>query len=483
MNVQASRLKIAHAAVVVLAATSPPAAAQPSPSPSPSTSTDQPPPGRELTAADVAGAPQPGDETGQIDVENRDSTARRALRGVLYVPKVLVEIVLTPFQLPIWAYDRYHLKDLYDRVFFNEDRTLGVVPTASYATQFGFTVGAKLMATDLAGQREYLWASAQFGGTYQQAFQAYVDSGDRLGDHVLLSLYGAYEKHPKDIFYGIGNQGETPEPPMPVDPYLVPVAVKTRFRQRIERFVGAIDWRMLDSLHLVSSNEVADRHFSPSTTGESINEIFNTATLVGWPSAKYFYTELALRYDTRSRYNLFEPAPFYSVGTLIEGWGGFNHALDDLPDYWRYGLNFQHFFRLAESPRVLMLRFRGEAVSAGLDDVPFDMLPRLGGPRDLRGYTPDRFRDRVAWFGTVEYSWDLSNYVAAALFTDVGRVYPSLDDITYKHMRAGFGFALRFHGENSFWLDTSLATSVDGGVQATASFDPIYLIRSRARRR
>jgi hypothetical protein len=479
MTVQEVRLKIAHAAVALLAATAPPAAAQPAPPPA----ANPPAADRQATVADVAGAPQPGAESGRVDVEDRDSTARRALRGVLYVPKVLVEIVLAPFQVPVWAYDRYHLKELYYRTFYNEDRTLGVVPTAAYATDFGFTAGAKFVATDLAGQREALWASAQFGGAYQQAFQAYVDSGDRLGDHLLVSLFGAYEKHPKDIFYGIGNHGETAEPPMPVDPYLVPVAVKTRFRQRIERFVGAIDWRMFDDLQLVSSNEVADRHFSPSTTGESINEIFNTGTLVGWPSTKYFYTELALRYDTRGRYNLFEPAPFYSLGTLAEAWGGFNHALDDLPDYWRYGLNFQHFFRLAESPRVLMLRFRGEAVSAGLDDVPFDMLPRLGGPRDLRGYTPDRFRDRVAWYGTAEYSWDLSNYVAAALFTDVGRVYPSLDDITYKHMRCGFGFALRFHGENSFWLDTSIASSIDGGVQVTATFDPIYLIRPRARRR
>src|SRR5580765_1243170 len=124
------RLKIAHAAVAVLAATAPPAAAQPAPAPA----ADQPPASRELTAADVAGAPQPGDESGQIDVSNRDSTARRALRGVLYVPRVLVQIVLAPFQVPVWAYDRYHLRDLYYRTFYNEDRTLGLIPTATYET-------------------------------------------------------------------------------------------------------------------------------------------------------------------------------------------------------------------------------------------------------------------------------------------------------------------------------------------------------------
>src|SRR4051812_11263221 len=147
MIVQESRLKIAHAAIAVLAATAPPAAAQPAPAPAPA-------------PADLTGAPLPGDESGRIDAWDRDSTARRALRGVLYVPKVLVEIVLAPVQLPVWAYDRYHLSDLYYRIFYNEDRTIGLIPTASYATEFGFTVGAKFVATDLLGERENLWASA-----------------------------------------------------------------------------------------------------------------------------------------------------------------------------------------------------------------------------------------------------------------------------------------------------------------------------------
>lgn len=479
MNVHAFRLKIAHAVMAVLAATAPPAAAQPAPAPA----AEQPPANRELTAADVAGAPPPGGESGRLDVEDRDSTARRALRGVLYVPKVVVEIVLAPFQLPVWAYDHYHLKERYYRLFYNEDRTIGLIPTATYASELGFTAGLKFLDTDLVGQQEYLWASAQAGGAYQYAFAGYVDSGDRLGDHLLLSLFGEYVKRPKDIFYGIGNHSTTEQPPFPVDPYTTEVTVRTRFRQRIKRFVGSIDWRIFDDLHLVSANELADRAFSPATTGTPINDVFNTATLAGWPSTYYFYAEGALRYDTRGRYNLFEPAPFYSLGTLAELWGGRTFQFNDDPDYYRYGLNLQHFFRLGASPRVIMLRYRGEGVTGSEFDVPFAMLPLLGGPLSLRGYAPQRFRDRVAMFGTVEYTWDLSYYVAAALFADVGRVYHSLDDLTYKNMRAGFGLSLRFFGENSFWLDASLATSVDGGVQGTVTFDPIYLIRPRVRRR
>ncbi|HEX3763735.1 MAG TPA: BamA/TamA family outer membrane protein [Kofleriaceae bacterium] len=479
MTVYESGLKIAHAAIVLLAATAPPVAAQPAPAPAP----DAAAPRGELTATEVAGAPAPGEESGRIDVPDRDSAARRTARAVLYVPKVLVEIVLAPFQLPIWAYDRYHLRDLYYRTFYNEDRTIGLVPIATYETDFGFSVGARFLATDVAGENEQATVSAEFGGSYHQAFQGYMNSGDRLGDHVLLELYGEYQKRPRDIFYGIGNGDTTPRPPVPVDPYTTPVTLRTRFRQRIERIVGVINARLFDDLYLVSSNERGDRAYSPAHYGTPINEVFDTATLAGWPSTSYFYSELALRFDTRGRYNLFEPGPYLSVGTLAELWGGRNLRFNDNPDYWRYGLNLQHFIRLGEGPRVVALRFRGEGVSGSLTDVPFAQLPRLGGPRDLRGYTTDRFRDRVAAVGSAEYSWDLSYNVAAALFVDVGRVYSSIEDMTYHDLRCGFGLSLRFFSETSFWMDFTLASSVDGGVQVTASFDPVYLVRPRVRRR
>lgn len=479
MTVYESGLKIAHAAIALLAATAPPVAAQPAPAPPPDATGE---PG-ELTAADVAGAPVPGDESGRVDVPERDSTARRTARAVLWVPRKLVEIILAPFQLPIWAYDRYQLKDLYYWAFYNEDRTLGLVPIATYETDFGFSVGARLIANNVAGDNEQASLSAQFGGAYHQAYQGYLNSGDRLGDRVQLELYGEYEKRPRDIFYGIGNVSTTTRPAMPVDPYVVPVAYETRFRQRIERIAGVINARLFGDLYLASSNERGDRAFSPATYGTPIDEVFKTSTLVGWPSTSYFYSELALRFDTRGRYNLFEPAPFLSVGTLAELWGGRTLWFDGNPDFWRYGLNLQHFIRIGEGPRVIALRFRGEGVSGSLADVPFAMLPRLGGPRDLRGYTTDRFRDRVAAVGSVEYNWDLAYNIAAALFVDVGRVYSSIEDMTYHDLRCGFGVSLRFFSETSFWLDLSLASSVNGGVQVTASFDPVYLIKSRVRRR
>jgi len=91
------------------------------------------------TAATVADAPRPGQESGRADeVDPGDSAARIAARGVLFVPKVAVDVVLSPVRGLVWANDRYKLEDLYWRVFFNDARTVGLYPTATFQSGLPF---------------------------------------------------------------------------------------------------------------------------------------------------------------------------------------------------------------------------------------------------------------------------------------------------------------------------------------------------------
>jgi len=54
-------------------------------------------------------------------------------------------------------------------------------------------------------------------------------------------------------------------------------------------------------------------------------------------------------------------------------------------DFWRYGIELQHNWRLARGPRVLTVRLRGTGVTGERDEVPFTELPALGGGSVLRG--------------------------------------------------------------------------------------------------
>jgi hypothetical protein len=439
---------------------------------------------REITAADVAGAPAPGDESGRIDAgEGGDSAVRRGLRGALFVPKVAVDAVLSPLRLSAWALDRYHLDELYNRVFFNDALTIGLVPTAAFESGFGINAGARFVDRDLFGAREHLSVAASTGGRYSQSYKAQLRSGDRLGDHLALELDGQYELRPQDPFYGIGNHDDSARPLAPVDPLVDPTAVDTRYREQLARVAAVIDVRLIDSFHVRNSSELTDRTFSASDTGVPIDMVYDPAMLVGYGGVRYAYSELELRFDDRRRANVLEPQPFYSRGSLAAVFAGRIHRLDNAPDYWRYGVDLQHFVRLDEGPRVLAFRLRGEAVSGALSEVPFTELPQLGGSGDLRGYPTDRFRDRALAVGSVEYEWDLSNQISASVFVDAGRVFPSIDELALGDLRVGYGVALQGHTTNSFALQASLASSRDGGLFLNLSFNPVFNLDERVRRR
>ena len=101
------------------------------------------------TAASVAGAPAPGQESGRVDDDPGDSAARWTLRGLLFVPRVAVEVVDAPIRGGLWLNERYDVADLYYRVFFNDARTIGLVPTGSFDTGFGWTAGARFIDREI----------------------------------------------------------------------------------------------------------------------------------------------------------------------------------------------------------------------------------------------------------------------------------------------------------------------------------------------
>jgi len=437
----------------------------------------------ETTAADVAGAPVPGDESGRIDGgDSGDSLLRRGVRGILFVPKVAVDVALSPVRATVWAFDRYNLIDRYYRVFFNDDRTIGLVPTASYESGFGVNVGARFVDRDLFGAHEHLSLHAATGGQYRQIYNASLLTGERLGRYVKLELDGQYELRPRDPFYGIGNNDDSSVPAMPIDPRGDPTAVETRYRGRIARVASVLDVRPLDRFHVRGAGELTDRTFGPGADGRSIDQVYDPAMLVGRSGFRYAYSELELRFDDRRNVSRLEPRSFYAAGSLAAVFAGRVHRLDAGSDYWRYGADLQHFIRLAEGPRVLAMRLHGEGVSGTLSEVPFTDLPHLGGASFLRGYPTDRFRDRIAAFGSVEYEWDLSPEVSASLFVDAGRVFPSLGDLSFDRMRAGYGISLQGHTDMAFGLQGSLSSSIDGGLFLNLSFNPVWNLDERVRR-
>ena len=83
--------------------------------------------------------------------------------------------------------------------------------------------------------------------------------------------------------------------------------------------------------------------------------------------------------------------------------------------------------------------------------------------------------------------WDLSQWFSASVFTDVGRVYPALSELAsdrvLDHLRMGYGVSIEGHSVESFVVEGSLGSSIDGGLFLNLSFHPVYDIDQRVTRR
>jgi outer membrane protein assembly factor BamA len=89
------------------------------------------------------------------------------------------------------------------------------------------------------------------------------------------------------------------------------------------------------------------------------------------------------------------------------------------------------------------LSLRGRASTASSKDgqeIPFFMLPALGGGSDLRGFDSWRFRDRDSLLLQAEWRIMVNRYLDTAVFYDAGTVAKRFSDLDLHGMKSDFGF-------------------------------------------
>jgi hypothetical protein len=441
-------------------------------------------PSDEHTAADVADAPIPGREHGLIaGTDGGDGAGRIIARGILFVPRLALELAFAPVRAGIWVESEYHLSRRAKELFFDETNTYGIYPTARFESGSGVTLGARFVHRNLFGHKEHLAVFGGGGGRYRQIGAVSLRTGDLLGSRLTLETEGLYEKRPKDPFWGIGNGDAVAAPGMPIDTFNDDTAVRTRYRSLIQRVAAVADLHVVGDLHVRATGALLDQEIGVSDDGPPIDQVYMPGTLTGFDGVRSVYSELELRWDDRGRASRYEPPSILALGGLTGFYVGRTHRLDGGKDFWRVGYDIQQLIRIAKGPKILILRAHGEGVSGGLDDVPFYDLPSLGGSRFLRGYSRDRFRDRLAVVGSVEYQWDLLRTVSAGLFVDAGKVYRSVHHLDVDNMRMGYGAELQWFGERSLWVRAAIASSIDGGLEFYLTFDPVTDLDRRVERR
>src|SRR3954469_4042759 len=112
----------------------------------------------EPTAADVANAPLPGEESGRTDpVDDGDTPAREVARAALFVPRWGIELALTPAHEALWAWDRYQVDERGGEAAESGSMHLGFSASLGYESGFGIDGvigGGRLTAHNFGGEHE-----------------------------------------------------------------------------------------------------------------------------------------------------------------------------------------------------------------------------------------------------------------------------------------------------------------------------------------
>jgi outer membrane protein assembly factor BamA len=191
----------------------------------------------------------------------------------------------------------------------------------------------------------------------------------------------------------------------------------------------------------------------------SVQTVFPPDQLVGFGrDIIYFTPGISAVYDWRDATGRPEKGGLYrGVFARFHGLGvnGFDFNL--------YSIELEQFIKLWLPRHVLALRTAWQyRQPTGGGEVPFSHLSRLDVYSPLRGFGWGRFRDRGSMVFNVEYRFPVWAFMDGALFFDSGRVFHTMSDISFKHMKFSGGGGLRVTTKNYFLFRIEVAYGGEG---------------------
>ncbi|RPI54207.1 MAG: hypothetical protein EHM55_11500 [Acidobacteria bacterium] len=155
-------------------------------------------------------------------------------------------------------------------------------------------------------------------------------------------------------------------------------------------------------------------------------------------------------------------------------WSDYRQTNAGAHSFNRVDAEVQQFVPILRENSVIALRALASSVNtASGEEVPYVLLPDLGGSHTLRGYPSWRFRGRNRMLLTGEYRWRAGHFVDMALFIDAGRVAPRFADLDINEFRKTYGLGMSFHTPVSTVTRIEVARTGEG-TALVFSFSPSF---------
>lgn len=301
---------------------------------------------------------------------------------------------------------------------------LAIYPAIGYKPETSFLFGVVGVAVfnqeNYSDRRYYRPATITpyFFYTLKNQFLSYVNLEMFPGDKYYISGKFRYWNYP-DLYFGVGNNTS---------------GVNEEYTNRILRYEGkfAKIFRkdiMVGLAVLWQNNRISNIRN---------NGFLDTAGVIGKNGGNTFGFGPQFRFDNRNN-TLYTTRGFYLETYFIFNPGG---KLDDY-DFNLFALDFRAFTHALSEKNILA--FQAYYTATWGKNIPFYLLPKLGGDQRLRGIEHEnRYSDRQAYYAQVEGRRHLFWRFGGVLFAGLGDVNRSLHDFSYHNLKFVYGIGGRF---------------------------------------
>ena len=193
-------------------------------------------------------------------------------------------------------------------------------------------------------------------------------------------------------------------------------------------------------------------------TFPSVETVYSAQTLPGLgTTTTYLHSQGTVGFDWRTSPGYSRRGGFYGV-TL--------HDYTDRDE--RFGFReidyeaIQHVPILREAWAISLHAVAKTTNGKDGQQVPFFMLPYVGGGSTLRGFISHRFRDQNTLALQAEWRIMVNRFMETAFFYDAGKVASRAADLDFNGLKSDYGFGMRFHGPFATPLRIEVAKSREG---------------------
>jgi outer membrane protein assembly factor BamA len=325
------------------------------------------------------------------------------------------------------------------------------------STGSGFALGTQYVKTNIAGVLNFE-ASGQASFLGYQRYRLALNALELANRRAFLGFNFTQNNAPQEDFYGIGSNS----------------AEKARVNYRLETtdYSGTAGIRPIPKLEVGARGGLLNTNVGHGTDNRyrSAEEVFTPEAAPGVDRQPHYkYAVAFAKYDYRDH-----PMNPRSGG-LYKVEGGYYYDNDlEAYSHRRWRMEAQQYFPFFNERRVIAVRGKLEMTDANSDQqIPFYLLPTVGGSEDLRGYQEFRFRDKDSLVFNLEYRWEAFSGLDMAVFGDAGNVFPTAGDIKLNKLKTSYGFGFRFNTEAAVFWRIDIGFSPEG-VRPFVKFSHVF---------